>query len=112
MVKKHGTKIAVLGGRQGSTQHYAGTVGGQSTSFVAIDSEIKSTKFKDAPDAPPDFITDSFQSLTWRLGFGIGPRPEEWAPHFAQFSFPLTVETVNKPLAIWRDVAKRFWPDL
>jgi len=113
MVKKHATKIAVLGGRQGHTQFYTGTVGGQSTSFAVIDSEVKTAHYKDDPDAPPDFITDSSQGLTWRLGFGIfDPRPEEWATHAANFSFPLTTDTVNQPLAIWRDVAKRFWPNL
>ena len=113
MVKKHATKVAVLGGRQGYTQYYTGTVGGQSTSFTAIDSEVKTAHLKDDAAAPPDFVTDSYQGLTWRLAFGINdPRPEEWLTHPAQFSFPLTVNTVNQPLAVWRDVAKRFWPDL
>ena len=46
MVKKHATKIAVLGGRQGHTQFYTGTVDGHSTSFTVIDSEVKTAQVK------------------------------------------------------------------
>ncbi|CAG8774796.1 17346_t:CDS:1, partial [Acaulospora colombiana] len=68
MQKKEGAKVAVVGGRQSVPQQYTGTVGGQSTSFTAIDSEIKTTHLKNHPFAPPDFIGNSYQGITWRLG--------------------------------------------
>lgn len=99
MAKKEGVRTAVLGGRTNTTQQYTGTVGGQSTSFRVIDSEIKSTRLKDSPLAPPDFLTYSYQGLTWRLGFGVGREgnngnePEEWQNHEADDNVPLTFET-------------------
>jgi hypothetical protein len=96
MAKEEGVKTAVVGGLLSwYPQHYSGTVGGQSTNFAAIDSEIKSTKHKDHALAPPDFIGNGYQGLTWRLGFGIDNKaePEEWQNHEASDSVPLTLET-------------------
>jgi hypothetical protein len=95
MSKKHGVKIAVLGGRQLYPQQYTGTVGGQSTSFTVIDSEIKSTHLKNNSFAAPDFIGNAYQGLTWRLGFGVldDAHPEEWENHEADDNFPLTLKT-------------------
>jgi hypothetical protein len=95
MAKEEGTKIAVVGGSTYWAQQYAGTVGGQSTSFTVIDSEIKSTKLKDNVLTPPDFIGNCYQGLTWRLGFGIDNKdePEEWQNHEATDNVPLTLDT-------------------
>jgi hypothetical protein len=103
MAKKEGVRTAVVGGRINTTQQYTGTVGGQSTSFRVIDSEIKTTHFKNSSLAPPDFLTYSYQGLTWRLGFGVGRdmngegddtnEPEEWQNHEADDNIPLTLET-------------------
>lgn len=41
MAKEEGVKTAVVGGKQDVPQHYCGTVGGQSTDFSTIDTEIK-----------------------------------------------------------------------
>ncbi len=41
MSKLDGVKTVVVGGFKDSTQHYCGTVGGQSTDFSTIDTEIK-----------------------------------------------------------------------
>ena len=41
MAKEEGVKTVVLGGRKGVQQQYCGTVGGQSTDFSTIDTEIK-----------------------------------------------------------------------
>ena len=76
MVKHEGAKTVVYGGKQGVKQQYCGTVGGQSTDFSTIDSEIKTTHLKNHTLAPPDFLTNSVQGITWRLGFGIDS-PEE-----------------------------------
>lgn len=95
MAKKEGVRVAVLGGQQFTSQQYTGTVGGQSTSFTVIDSEIKSTKLKNDSAAPPDFIGNSYQGITWRLGFGVTDpeQPEEWQDHKADENIELTVDT-------------------
>ena len=41
MAKKQGSKTIVLGGKKGVQQQYCGTVGGQSTDFSTIDTEVK-----------------------------------------------------------------------
>jgi len=41
MSKSDGVRTVVVGGKNGVQQDYCGTVGGQSTDFSAIDTEIK-----------------------------------------------------------------------
>lgn len=41
MAKKEGSKTVFLGGKNDVDQQYCGTVGGQSTGFSTIDTEIK-----------------------------------------------------------------------
>lgn len=41
MSKEEGVRTVVVGGKADTPQDYCGTVGGQSTSFSMIDSEIK-----------------------------------------------------------------------
>ena len=108
MNKLEGTKTAVFGGRNTVRQQYCGIVGGQSTNFATINSEIKSTKLKGHPLSPPDFLTNSVVGITWRLGFGIWKpeEPEEWQDHPADVRLALTKDNVNNPFAIWNDVAK------
>lgn len=111
MAKEDGVRTVVVGGKQDVTQHYCGTVGGQSTDFSTIDTEVKTLKLKNHFLAPPDFLTNSVQGITWRLGYGIHRRdqPEEWQDHTADFNFPLTKEIVNNPVAIWTAVSRRFF---
>ncbi|KAF9647657.1 hypothetical protein BDM02DRAFT_3097792 [Thelephora ganbajun] len=108
MNKLEGTKAVVFGGRNTVKQQYCGTVGGQSTNFATINSEIKSAKLKGHSLSPPDFLTNSVVGITWRLGFGIWnpEQPEEWEDHPANVHLDLTKENVNNPLAIWNDVIK------
>lgn len=72
MSKEEGAKTVVVGGKFGVDQQYCGTVGGQSTDFSTIDTEIKvnltisyicrvltrlcqqTAHLKDSPLAPPD----------------------------------------------------------
>ncbi|KAG6891045.1 hypothetical protein C0992_010707 [Termitomyces sp. T32_za158] len=54
MSKRDGVKTVVIGGKKGVSQQYCGTVGGQSTGFTTIDTELKSTGLKDHELAPPD----------------------------------------------------------
>ena len=41
MAKEEGAKTVVVGGKRGIEQRYCGTVGGQSTDFSTIDTEVK-----------------------------------------------------------------------
>ncbi|KAJ7188135.1 hypothetical protein C8R46DRAFT_1157283 [Mycena filopes] len=95
MSKLEGVKTAVLGGKQDVPQQYCGVVGGQSTHFSEIDTEIKSTQLKNHTLAPPDFVL----GITWRLGFGVDDpkEPEEWQDHPADFNIPLTMSTQVPP---------------
>ncbi|KAI0821900.1 hypothetical protein BC628DRAFT_1328502 [Trametes gibbosa] len=108
MAKEEGSKTVVYGGRKGVQQQYCGTVGGQSTDFSTMDTEIKTAHLKNNTLAPPDFITNSIQGITWRLGFGLDDpqQPEEWQNHPADVNLPLTADIVNNPAAIWKQVAK------
>ncbi|KZT70029.1 hypothetical protein DAEQUDRAFT_690052 [Daedalea quercina L-15889] len=108
MAKREGATTVVVGGKDDVPQQYCGVVGGQSVRFATIDTEIKSVGLKTHTLAPPDFITNSLHGITWRLGFGIDnpSEPEEWQDHSASVNFPLKADIVNKPAAIWEQVAK------
>lgn len=41
MAKEEGAKTVVLGGKKDVQQEYCGTVGGQSTDFSTIDTQVK-----------------------------------------------------------------------
>ncbi|KAM5543490.1 hypothetical protein V8D89_002741 [Ganoderma adspersum] len=107
MAKHEGATTVVYGGNRAVRQQYCGTVGGQSTDFSTIDSEIKTAHLKNNSLAPPDFVTNSVQGITWRLGFGIDNKnePEEWQNHAADVNLPLTADIVNRPQAIWKKIA-------
>ena len=108
MSKLEGAKTVVFGGRKGVTQQYCGFVGGHSSNFAEIKSEIKTTKLTNDPRAPPDFVTSSEVGVTWRLALGIHnpEEPEEWQDHQANYLLDLTEENVNNPVAIWNDTVK------
>ncbi|KAG8748584.1 hypothetical protein FRC10_003718 [Ceratobasidium sp. 414] len=113
MRTKYNVKTVVVGGKPGTTQQYCGVVGGQSLNFAAIDSDVKTAGLKTDPLAPPDFITDSYQGITWKLGYSILDQNkfEEFNTHPAQFTFPLLPSTVNNPKALWTDISRRLWPN-
>lgn len=108
MSKLDGVKTVVVGGKKDTPQEYCGTVGGQSTDFSTIDTEIKTTHLKNHTLAPPDLLTNTVQGITWRLGYGIDDpeEPEEWQGHPADLNLPLTEAIVNKPVAIWETVVR------
>ncbi|RDB28060.1 Peptidase S41 family protein ustP [Hypsizygus marmoreus] len=110
MSKHEGVKTVVVGGKKGSKQQYCGIVGGQSTDFSTIDTEIKTTHLKNHTLAPPDLLVNGVQGITWRLGFGITDpsQPEEWQDHPADVNLPVTKDLVNHPVAIWETVTRRF----
>ncbi|KAJ3847185.1 hypothetical protein EV368DRAFT_51615 [Lentinula lateritia] len=108
MSKLEGVRTVVVGGKKETTQQYCGVVGGQSTDFSTIDTEIKSVHLKNHTLAPPDLLANIIEGITWRLAYGIDDptEPEEWQDHPADINFPLTMETVNRPVAIWKTVSK------
>ncbi|KAF8811657.1 hypothetical protein BYT27DRAFT_7183799 [Phlegmacium glaucopus] len=108
MAKEEKSKTVFLGGKQDVEQQYCGTVGGQSTDFSTIDTEIKTTHLKDNSLAPPDLVVNGIQGIAWRLGFGIDDptQPEEWQNHPADLNLPITADLVNNPVAIWEKVAQ------
>ncbi|KAJ7126237.1 hypothetical protein C8R44DRAFT_781419 [Mycena epipterygia] len=111
MAKEEGVKMVVVGGKSDTKQEYCGTVGGQSTSYSTIDTEIKTTQLKNDSRAPPDLLVNGVQGITWRLGFGIADttQPEEWQDHPADLNLALTPDLVNNPVAIWEAVAARLF---
>jgi hypothetical protein len=108
MSKQEGAKTVVFGGRNTVQQQYCGTVGGESSDFATINSDIKSTKLKDHPLSPPDLLTHTFLGVTRALGFGVWnpEEPEEWQDHPADVNLALTKQNVNNPFAIWNDVVE------
>ncbi|TDL26162.1 hypothetical protein BD410DRAFT_716722 [Rickenella mellea] len=109
MAKEEGSKSVVFGGKKDVTQQYCGTVGGESSDFGSMDTEVKTTGLKNSSLAPPDLLTNSVQGLTWRLAFGVQDptQPEEWQNHQADVNFPLKAETVNNPIALWSAIAAK-----
>ncbi|CAE6444364.1 unnamed protein product [Rhizoctonia solani] len=108
---KHKVKTVVVGGKPGTTQQYCGIVGGQSSNFARMDSELKTFGFKNDSFAPPDFLTNSFQGIAWRLAFSPSDPTtfEEFKSHPAQYAFPLLPNTVNNPRGLWNDVSRKLW---
>ncbi|KAJ6459724.1 hypothetical protein C8R47DRAFT_1243393 [Mycena vitilis] len=111
MAKEEGVKTVFVGGKNDVQQEYCGTVGGQSTDFSTIDTEIKTTQLKNNTLAPPDLLVNGVQGIAWRLAFGITvpEQPEEWQDHPADLNLPLTPELVNNPTDIWAAVAAKLF---
>ncbi|KAF9009968.1 hypothetical protein BDQ17DRAFT_1234948 [Cyathus striatus] len=109
MAKEEGSKTVVIGGKKDVQQEYCGTVGGQSTDFSTIDTEIKTAQLKNNTLAPPDLLVNGVQGIAWRLAFGVDDpaHPEEWQDHPADLNLPITAKLVNNPVAIWEDVTAR-----
>jgi hypothetical protein len=54
MYEKHGTKMAVFGGKVNESIEYKGMAGNQVLEWADIDSEIKTANLADDPLAPND----------------------------------------------------------
>lgn len=111
MQKLQGARTVVVGGRKSTPQSYSGIVGGQSTNFATIDSEIKTAKLKAHGLAPPDLLVNGVQGITWRLGFGYDQRdePEEWQARPANLNLALDAKLANNPQAVWYEVVKQMF---
>ncbi|KAJ7078820.1 hypothetical protein C8R43DRAFT_910264 [Mycena crocata] len=111
MAKEEGARTVFVGGNKDVKQQYCGTVGGQSTNFATIDTEIKTTDQKNNSLAPPDLLINAVQGITFRLAFGVDntEEPEEWQDHPVDLNLPLTRELVNNPVAIWEAVTSKLF---
>ncbi|KAH8082435.1 hypothetical protein BXZ70DRAFT_1012287 [Cristinia sonorae] len=111
MSKRDGVRTVVMGGKKGVPQQYAGSVGGVTMDFAEMRTEILSTGLGESPLALPMFETASLLSFTWKLSLGIkNPNePEDYQSRAADITVPLTMETVNNPPEVWRQVAKIAW---
>ncbi|CUA71803.1 Glucan 1,4-alpha-maltotetraohydrolase [Rhizoctonia solani] len=109
---RYQVKTVVVGGKPGTTQQYCGIVGGQSSNYVNITSEVKTYGLANDPLAPPDFLTNSEQGIVFRLAYSPSDPStfEEFRSHPAQYTFPLLPSTVNDLKALWEDIAVRLWP--
>ncbi|KAF9451943.1 hypothetical protein P691DRAFT_284919 [Macrolepiota fuliginosa MF-IS2] len=97
LAKRHKVHTVVVGGKSNVPQQYCGFVGGQRN---------------DSPypeDIPPPLDVNAALTVTWRLAYGVDnpDEPEEWQDHTATMNFPLTINTANKPQAIWDAVYQR-----
>jgi hypothetical protein len=63
MAKEEGTKTVVVGGKKDVEQRYCGTVGGQSTDFSTIDTEVKVKPPYSPPSQPSPLIHSSQTAL-------------------------------------------------
>ncbi|KAF5378755.1 hypothetical protein D9615_006970 [Tricholomella constricta] len=71
MSKHEGVKTVVVGGKKDTQQQYCGIVGGQSTDFSTIDTEIKTTHLKNNTLAPPDLCVFLPFAVLFRLQLPI-----------------------------------------
>ncbi|KAF9479788.1 hypothetical protein BDN70DRAFT_806502 [Pholiota conissans] len=111
MAKLEGSKTVAVGGKKDVKQRYCGTIGGQSTDFATIDSEIKTAGLKNHILSPPDLNVNGVLGITWRLAFGVDKpnEPAEWQEHAADLNLPLSASLSNNPVAIWEEVARRLF---
>ncbi|KAJ7784767.1 hypothetical protein B0H16DRAFT_1402826 [Mycena metata] len=111
MAKEEGVKTVFVGGKNDVKQEYCGTVGGQSTDYSTLDTDIKTTHLKTNSLAPPDLLVNGVQGITWRSSFGVwdAQQPEEFQDHPVDLNLSLTPDLVNNPVAIWEVVAAKFF---
>ena len=63
MVKEEGAKTVVYGGSGLVTQQYCGTVGGQSTDYSTLDSDIRTAGLKNNSLARPDLWVNGYNPM-------------------------------------------------
>ncbi|EPQ51893.1 hypothetical protein GLOTRDRAFT_47956 [Gloeophyllum trabeum ATCC 11539] len=69
MFERHGTKIAVFGGKPGEIMEYKGMAGNQVLEWSDIDTEIKTAGLKNDPLAPPDLLVSGDFRHNWRTAW-------------------------------------------
>ncbi|KAJ3552372.1 hypothetical protein NM688_g4185 [Phlebia brevispora] len=103
MFERHGTRIAIFGGKPGLPMEYKGMAGNQVLEWTDIDSEIKTANLKDDPLAPPDLLVNSDMRHNWRTAWSFFDEnvPIAYVSEKPQFRFAYTTETYNNPQNLW-----------
>ncbi|KAH0578442.1 hypothetical protein H2248_003590 [Termitomyces sp. 'cryptogamus'] len=71
MNERHGTKIAVFGGKPGEDVQFKGMAGNQVLEWVDIDTEIKTAGLQNDPLAPPDLLVSGNFRHNWRTAWSF-----------------------------------------
>ncbi|KZT22301.1 hypothetical protein NEOLEDRAFT_1138220 [Neolentinus lepideus HHB14362 ss-1] len=103
MYERHGTKIAVFGGKPGETMEYKGMAGNQVLEWADIDTEVKTAGLKDDPLAPPDLLVSGDLRHNWRTAWSYldESRPIAYVSEPATYRYPYTKETYMNPQNLW-----------
>ncbi|KAG6860617.1 hypothetical protein C0995_009371 [Termitomyces sp. Mi166 len=103
MNERHGTKIAVFGGKPGEDVQFKGMAGNQVLEWVDLDTEIKTAGVKTDPLAPPDLIISGNFRHNWRTAWSFFNEgvPIAYVSELPLLRFPYTKDTYNNPLNLW-----------
>ncbi|EIM87280.1 uncharacterized protein STEHIDRAFT_156264 [Stereum hirsutum FP-91666 SS1] len=131
MHEKHGTKIAVFGGKPGEDVQFKGMAGNQVLEWADLDTEIKTAQLKDDPLAPPDLIVSANMRHNWRTAYSFldehtpigkfsrrvvdllttdtSPLSTAYVSELPTLRFPYTMDTYNNPQNLWKFAASQLF---
>ncbi|KAJ7151448.1 hypothetical protein C8R43DRAFT_1005222 [Mycena crocata] len=111
MRERHGTKIAVFGGKPFENVEFKGMAGNQVLEWFDIDSEIKTANLKDDPLAPADLLVSGDMRHNWRTAWSFfdEDKPIAYVSELPQFRFPYTLSTYNQPQNLWNFAEKKLF---
>ncbi|KAI0058356.1 hypothetical protein BV25DRAFT_1919409 [Artomyces pyxidatus] len=111
MYERHGTKMAMFGGKPGEHVEFKGMAGNQVLEWADLDSEIKTAGLKDDPLAPPDLLVSSNMRVNWRTAWSWldETKPIAFKSELPQYHFPYTIDTYNNPQNLWTFAAKELF---
>ncbi|KAH9968140.1 hypothetical protein BC827DRAFT_1122317 [Russula dissimulans] len=103
MRERHGTTIAVFGGRPGQSIEFKGMAGYQVLEWSDLDSEIKTAGLKNDPRAPPDLLVSADMRHNWRTAYSYlsEDTPIAYFSEPPSVRFPYTADTYNNPQNLW-----------
>ncbi|GLB39840.1 hypothetical protein LshimejAT787_0703500 [Lyophyllum shimeji] len=111
MNERHGTKIAVFGGKPGEQMEFKGMAGNQVLEWADLDTEIKTAGVKSDPLAPPDLLVSGNFRHNWRTAWSFFDenRPIAYVSELPRFRFPYTKDTYNNPQNLWTFAASKLF---
>ncbi|KAJ9106882.1 hypothetical protein QFC19_003012 [Naganishia cerealis] len=106
MQQLHGVKMINFGVAK---QAYSGMAGAEVLDWSALDSEFKTANLKDHPLAgPKTLLVNGKFRVNWRASYSY-QKPDTFSPYsgdIADYSYPYTETTWNRPQAVWTFAAK------
>ncbi|KAJ9122476.1 hypothetical protein QFC22_001903 [Naganishia vaughanmartiniae] len=108
MQELHGVKIVNFGAAKGA---HSGMIGGEVVEWRGLDSEFKTANLKTHPLAGPELLVNANFRINWRATYSYR-KPDTFNSYnvaVADYSFPYTEETWNRPQAVWTFVAKEIF---